>query len=353
MTSEENSYHLVVSHNNRIQSWLDKIIPKVNRLTYKKIRFSNCAALSVVFSSNEITIKLLYSGDSASNKKGQPYWVSESFIEPPELNYQPVKFKQIVMTIDSFLQLIGITDKDIIKNLFEKNFLIVRHGEAEHNIVSLNTKSDTNLTQQGILQGFNLGRFLKDKINLNKECYVSDLFRTEQTACIIGRGFIFQSENIMPSDNYFEKYIVVPCNHELSKEDGFEKSPIPFIQNENKSTCTIGSTTPCIRMFTVPTDLKSIYDPNNTSRATMDIILTDKLDWTIYNEYYKSSSSSRTIECSGIGNFFINLNKCVNNFPSLQIVNSSNGGYKKRKTQRKSRKRTKKTNKKNKKRTLK
>ena len=28
MTSEENSYHLVVSHNNRIQSWLDKIIPK-------------------------------------------------------------------------------------------------------------------------------------------------------------------------------------------------------------------------------------------------------------------------------------------------------------------------------------
>ena len=250
-----NEYHLVVSHNNRIQSWLDKLL-KTDKYykkifdKHKKMRFSNGATISLSFYSTNVFIRLIYAGDTGSNKEGKPYWGTET-------NGNIIEFLLFVTNIMTFKKVLNIEDDDSIRNLREKKFLIVRHGEATHNLKGRNMyDKDTLLTSKsinvgvfdgGIQQSMKLGEVLKamklkdeldlkikNKFQINKNCYVSDLIRTGMTAWAIGTTFF-------DDENSFEKYIVVPCNHEVPNEKGdpsyIQWRNIPKVQNENKTDC--------------------------------------------------------------------------------------------------------------------
>jgi phosphohistidine phosphatase SixA len=252
----DNEYHLVVSHNNRIQSWINKLL--ITDTYYEKIfdkhnkmRFSNGASISLSFHLNTVYISLIYAGDTGSNKPGEPYWGTET--NGNIINFLP--FKTDIMT---FKKLLEIKDDDSIRNLRGKKFLIVRHGEATHNLkrkpremfyqdtLLTSNSENVNETYGGIQQSMKLGEVLKGKnIKINKNCYVSDLIRTGMTAWAIGTEFFNDEDS-------FDKYIVVPCNHEVPKEEG-DPYYIPWrnigsVQNENKTDCK-GGDNRCPRCF--------------------------------------------------------------------------------------------------------
>ena len=450
-------YHLVVSHNNRIQSWLDPLLktnPDMKQFydEYEKIRFSNCAAISLEFTSTNVTISLLDAGDETSNKKPDktkvpvPYWAkdmddSENGIVDKidettgkNINYKKILFNQIKIDIEIFKKVFLKTEPfaKSISELNDKNFLIVRHGEAVHNDKKLikaeqhkyvskfgfNSIPDTLLTNQGIMQGNKLGKRLKSNpnIKINTTCYVSDLIRTSMTAWAIGSGLSFEpvlsnselskseeselskseepvlsnsEESVLSNsekpvlsnseesglskseleNDYFKKYIVVPCNHELPSEKGKEKNKIAFYkfkswsfaQPENKSNCFNKLNLEykkCNRIF--------YYRKNNDQIGIpFQIDLTDKLNWDHYLAYYTNltksnftkkrynsrkkiynsrflSEKNRFITCNGVGNFFIQLIECLKSDTAAEQKSNTAlaGGYKRRtkKNKRKTRK---------------
>jgi len=277
-TDKPEVYHLLVSHNNRIQSWINPFL-KLPTTKGKpiKVRFSNCAAISLKITQTHVIISLLDEGDEYSNKKPEksifssstplPYWgnipdgeqkidyngVESVIIDKPEngkkINYVKIDFEPINLVHSSFFPILDIKYSDY-SNLIGKNILIVRHGEALHNDVKIaNIKTDTELTARGITQGFELGERLKQKnIILDTTCYVSDLLRTSMTAFSIGKGYTSQEGGT--GFEYFSKYVVVPCNHEIKDESGVERVGSfnnSMIQNENKTACTQPTT--CDRKF--------------------------------------------------------------------------------------------------------
>jgi phosphohistidine phosphatase SixA len=409
-------YHLVVSHNNRIQSWLDPLLKTNTEMKqfydiHKKIRFSNCAAISLEFTSADVTISLVDAGDETSNKKPDkkspiPYWATD--ISGVDKTTGKILFNTIKIDIEIFKKVFLKTEPfaNSISKLIDKNFLIVRHGEAVHNdkkrikaeqhkYVSkygYNSITDTLLTNQGIMQGNKLGKRLKSNSNIkiNTTCYVSDLIRTSMTAWAIGSGLSFEPKesnseepglsnseepglsnseepglsNSELENEYFEKYIVVPCNHELPSEKGKEKNKLAFYkfkswssaQPENKSNCFNKLNLEykkCNRIF--------YYRKNNDQTDTpFQINLTDKLNWDHYLAYYTNltksnftkkrynsrflSEKNRFITCNGVGNFFIQLNECLKSDTAAlnDTAPAPAGGYK-RKTKKNKRK-TRKSN---------
>jgi hypothetical protein len=239
-------YNLLVSHNNRIQSWLDPLLktqdyycnvfrgtncnapikPKKSFFRTnkdKKMRFSNGAAISLVFHNNNVIIDMVYPGDLKSNKPGKPYW---GIVNNPKKKI--IKFENLNISLDTFMQTLNIEKS--IDNLKEKNFLIVRHGEATHNLwYSTHMTDDTLLTKQGVEQAQTLGTELqKIGIKIKKECYVSDLIRTGMTAWAIGTTFFNDK-------NSFQSYVVVPCNNEVKDETG--DTGVIQTYGENKTRC--------------------------------------------------------------------------------------------------------------------
>lgn len=350
---QSTEYHLIVSHNNRIQSWLDpllqldgKMITKYNE--NKKIRFSNCAAISLQFSDSGLTISLVDSGDSSSNKRGDiksmfkkyAYWVTTIPHDAQSLPFNPILFEEVRIPYVE-----GTLASTNIEHLKRKNFLLVRHGEALHNVVKIaNLRTDTELTPKGLLQGWNLGQRLLDKnILLSKTCYVSDLLRTVMTAWAIGKSYEINQGDL----SYFTSYVVVPCNHEISDESGTEVVGRNYmIQNENKSLCTFMSngkftSNSCERKFS--------YTDNTGKKIEIDLTL--NLEWSYYKNHYRISRMD--IE-SGEGenpctrsSFLIELNTIFARNTRPVTVGSSSGGLKKRKnkkqkTQKKHRKQSKK-----------
>ena len=253
----QNEYNLLVSHNNRIQSWLDRLL-KTNDYflgifnNYGKMRFSNGAAISLVFDNDRVLIDLVYPGDASSNKydedkktntkRYEPYW---GLTEDNLINVR--KFEPFVIELDIFMKTSNIASIELIQNLIGKNFLIVRHGEATHNLKIRNKFDyDTLLTKLGVEQAKSLGRALNGKIKINnKNCYVSDLIRTGMTAWAIGTQLF--------GDESFDNYIVVPCNNEVTDAKGDRYMTVMNItgdyQNENKTLCKVGK--PCYRGFNV------------------------------------------------------------------------------------------------------
>jgi phosphohistidine phosphatase SixA len=305
----QSEYNLLVSHNNRIQSWLDRLLkttPYFKNIfdTKEKMRFSNCAAFSLVFDNTNVNIELLHPGDATSNKKEEKdffrnikqvyYW---GISDDPSNNI--VNFPKFDIPRSDFLSISNINDTKSIQHLIGKKFLIVRHGEATHNLKKRGMfDKDTLLTSKGIEQGAKLGNFLKESgFQINKECYVSDLIRTGMTAWAIGNELFGKSS--------FEKYVVVPCNTEVTnaKGDKGDWSKRRGYQNENKTDCNftkscltaepIPNCSLCSRCFYIDqygTPKKCPLDKNGLiqeSYKSLAIDLTPKYEFAVYMDFIR------------------------------------------------------------------
>ena len=134
-----------------------------------------------------------------------------------------------------------ISPSKTLKELLNvKDLCIIRHGESTHNKGSAsNLYTDTSLTNNGINETHTVAKAIARfffKYTETPSLYVSELFRTQQTAMIfvntineysaISLSSIFNSELNNPII-----LIKVPCNHEFS-EDNLGKGACYIKQSE-------------------------------------------------------------------------------------------------------------------------
>jgi hypothetical protein len=203
--------------------------------------FKNAAVIRLVINRDTISASLIVSGsiDAAEDKPGYVYFVRPDEIGNNNVSYTEIPFSD--MSVDNrFYPEVG-------DDTYE--FYLVRHGQADHNILTGMGKAfsnkDTSVTAKGEEQARQSGKILSDLIQEDLRygiplyLFGSDLRRTRQTMIQIIKTFPALSEDSM---NDGEKIIILPCAHELKYNTSSGKCdagqgmmPTP---NENISTCT-------------------------------------------------------------------------------------------------------------------
>lgn len=203
--------------------------------------FKNAAVLRLVITRDTISASLVVSGtiDAKEDKPGYTY-----FVRPDEMGNRDVSYTET-----------PFSDKSVVNRFYPEvgddtyEFYLVRHGQAEHNILKGMGKAfsnkDTSITQKGVQQASQTGELLSDLIEKTPTygiplyLFGSDLRRTRQTMIQIIKTFPPLSEDSMDDG---EKFIILPCAHELKYNTSSGKCdagqgmmPTP---NENISTCT-------------------------------------------------------------------------------------------------------------------
>ena len=276
---------LIVSHNSRIQCFLDNFIRFQSGALKQQTRFMNCCVLRLEMipqgeSLVNLDIQLVYEGElgEEDKKKKRPYYVIPSQLggddgvnripsyENPERYRFPTMFSKkksfVDSTTDSFivpvpfprfntqlnandlLTLMNLKVSDIQTTMV---FYLIRHGNAEHNNYTkyqLHSKYDTNCTPLGIQQAKNAGKILGQIMETRNETTVdylfcSDLIRTRQTLTNIYLG-IQSVVNITIPRNI----IILPCSSEvdynLSGNCDSTTSKLKY-DNENYPLCKLNS----------------------------------------------------------------------------------------------------------------
>ena len=227
---------LIVSHNNRIQCLLDKLVKNNNQV---KIRFQNCAILRLSINKNNWKIELVYSGELSNSEQTKvsqtnPYYTTfDAYNKTPNKagykvfdNYDFPIFDYRGAN-DLFYDNLNLKINDIGED--EYVFYIVRHGQSEHNksynlgftkiSSTFGLKKDTHVTSSGENQAFKAGKELfgilkerfKEDINV---WFASDLFRTRQTITEIIAGINNASGfKYMPN---LSQIVILPCSSEIN-----------------------------------------------------------------------------------------------------------------------------------------
>jgi isoleucyl-tRNA synthetase len=104
-------------------------------------------------------------------------------------------------------EFIGSIDELKKRTVGRNNFLVIRHGESENNvlgIISSNPKTSHHLTEKGIQQIKDVAEKLKSKkIDL---IYVSPFIRTQETAKIISTALNISADKVITDDRLHEVY---------------------------------------------------------------------------------------------------------------------------------------------------
>ena len=313
---------LLVSHNSRIQCYLDKISHNIypgNDLK-RKIRFKNGALLKLTIINNNCMISLIYEGDLGTKQPSvkKPYWISEknskiNVIIQPNIDQQStIIFPKIEVPITdiNFKLIFGDKfDMGYIDYNTPYIFYIARHGEASHNVVKFfNVNRDTTLTSTGESQVEQTGQELNNDLDILgidgkvKYIFISDLERTRFTA----RQILFNVDYRKIATN---EMIILPCSHEITTKkstgncDIAEKSakfnPLKGFGSapENYSKC---SPKACTFIN------KNPADDSKAKIITNDPLITSNrynLNWNYYQKFYDNkmrgdySQSSRREKC--------------------------------------------------------
>ena len=280
---------LIVSHNSRIQCFLDNFLRFQSGPLKQQIRFMNCCVLRLEMtpqgnSQVNLNIQLVYEGElgEEDKKKKRPYYVIQNqqggdgevirigSYENPQTYSVPSMFGKktspsitatassassfiIPVPFPSFNKLLNGTDLLTLMNLKISDiqttmiFYLIRHGNAEHNNYSqfqLHTKYDTNCTPLGMQQAKNAGKFLGQIMKSKNESVVdylfcSDLIRTRQTMINIYLG-IQNVVNITIPKNI----IILPCasevDYNLNGSCDSTTSKLKY-DNENYPLCKLNS----------------------------------------------------------------------------------------------------------------
>lgn len=377
---------LIISHNNRIQCLIKKIYNLIvirteqnpntecNRSEIvterqlngtsirkcEKIRFQNASILRIALwreGNNsegyiyQCKIELVYDGELSPDEKNSnnPYYVTDinkqSVRNPKKFN--PISFSSYQNP--RFLGFFGEDIQNLFNTLTANNeydslvFYIIRHGRAWH-LVKLKHKlsnlsfdpnqhgggltQDTRLTQEGINQALNAGRFLQEKVFKSKEknvkyVFVSDLARTFQTAFFVCSVL----SNIIATNTY----IVLPCSNETQSngkrqnndeiscdntvsEWTLNRKAINAFYQENFPGCKV------VDGFVEPQCIKyeiELGTPTATNKVTGI-----ELNWSYYLKFYDGNmrSGSNSVKCIK-SNMFQEAIKILLN--SLQPLNIS------------------------------
>lgn len=149
------------------------------------------------------------------------------------------------LTYDKFSELFELSTSDINNDTYV--FYLIRHGQAEHNIMKGLTKTkqfffgkkDTALTDQGVTDAVNAGKYLQKYIVQKNETidnyFVSDLHRTRVTLLNILDGM--NQVSTLGQQNSYTAY-VLNCAHEVVYKN--KNCDISFLPDasENLQCCT-------------------------------------------------------------------------------------------------------------------
>ena len=201
--------------------------------------FKNAAVLQLVINSAFISVSLVVSGsiDAKEDKPGYTYFIRPEDSKSENVSYSEIPFPE--KTIDNIFY------PDLGDDTYE--FYLVRHGQADHNILKGVDKAfsnkDTSITRTGVDQAAQSGQILSKLINDDMQYKVptylfgSDLRRTRQTMFEIIKAFPPLNENSVDDG---QKIIILPCAHELTYNPSNGKCDAGqgITPNENISTCT-------------------------------------------------------------------------------------------------------------------
>jgi len=258
---------LIVSHNNRIQCLLDKLVKNKNQV---KIRFQSCAILRLSINKTNWKLELVYSGELSNSERTKvseqnPYYTTFDVFNKTPIRIGYKVFDNYDFPIfdygganDLFYDNLNLKINDIGED--EYVFYIVRHGQSEHNksynlgftriSSTFGLKMDTRVTSAGENQAFNAGKELyvllkkiyKEDINV---WFASDLFRSRQTITEIIAGINTASgSEYMPN---LSQIVILPCSSEINTSgtgngdcDSVSASSMSLskISRENYPECT-------------------------------------------------------------------------------------------------------------------
>lgn len=242
--------------------------------------FKNAAVIRLVITKDTVKASLAVSGiiDAKENKANYTY-----FVRPDEMGKSGAAYTEVPFRDN--------TTKNNFHDVGDDTyvFYLVRHGQAEHNVLKGFSKAfsskDTSLTNAGEKQASDSGSKLTSEIIKNSREYkypdflfASDLKRTRQTLLEIMKGMPSFKEKHGPTRDI----IILPCAHELKykydpesatcdAKQGAMLLPWTKTPNENISTCTRETcTTPgTTKQVTYNNDWSSYYDfYSNHTRAT-------------------------------------------------------------------------------------
>lgn len=226
-------------------------------------RFQNGCVIKMTINTNELTISLVVNGTIDEEKKDYVYYVMPGTTDQKAADgkYQIKELYPVTIVGHKYKDLIGPSD--------QYEFYLVRHGQAEHNVLSgfkkMFSSKNTKLTIAGIKQAIESGEMFMKSKGVPSELgflFVSDLSRTSETMNEFMKAF--KSELVVGN----KQAVVLPCSHELkytknSKCDGNQG----ITANENTSTCD-----------------KPGYCKGPTGL---------ELDWADYNRFYGTGSRRR------------------------------------------------------------
>jgi broad specificity phosphatase PhoE len=335
---------LFVTHQNRIRvSVITPLLVLMNlQGDFPTNKFSNCSILELTITkindnSCDVTLDLIYSGDSTKNKPGKQYWIAKNTTAQNPLQ-TPFKTLQTNVRIDDLKQ-----NFKIQPNIFKKYPKVVcyflRHGKSQHNpskttalLSKFSFKTDkpitifqenTELLEDGITQAKEAGSFFGDYLKNPQKIDVlgvSDLYRTQQTASVFLTAYFnkkYRSEttNLYSSEMnelgpLVQKLFVIPCLHELdekSQSDNNTNNNNMFMNRENNTTC-LDEVNVYANAIQKKSNCKYIYIYNNK------YTLNWKLYKTLYDDTYRNTSKGNN-KCMGKNFIGIFLNYLsVDNF---------------------------------------
>jgi len=285
-----------------------------------EIRFYNACIVKMTIaptdsnSNNKLSLSLEYNGDISAKKTKNVYWVTpqtENGVEEKlqykiedksvEANiiqdnavivnndqYNPIKVNRIEEVPDTRLTPRNITIpstklKEIL--YFEQDVktpitcYFVRHGVATHNDekklfkTEYNTELEDHNDPKIITAGEKFSVINKD--NNIDAIFVSDLIRTQQTAGLFLRGYI-GNNNQKPL-----RLFVLPCLHELNKENPDGVVDKKWHYPENQTTCRDLETKTKIKYFNL------FLDPKNCSKISLGNAIVN-LNWDYYKNFYNA-----------------------------------------------------------------
>lgn len=247
--------------------------------------FKNAAVLQLVINAKYISVSLVVSGsiDAKEDKPGYTYFIRPEDSKGENVSYSEIPFPKTTIE-NKFYS--GLGD-----DTYE--FYLVRHGQADHNLLkgidkAFSTK-DTSITRTGINQAAKSGEILNKLINGDNGdmryqaptyLFGSDLRRTRQTMFEIIKAFPPLNEDSMDDG---QKIIILPCAHELTYNPSNGKCDAGqgMTPNENISTCTRET---CVNDGGV----NRTYKPKETGKSSKSVGINQYYnnDWSAYYNFY-------------------------------------------------------------------